>query len=99
VCRANALEHNVVLYRVEAGTRKALDIVGRTGGYGVDQKVTPAEWHTLRVAFAGSRFRVFLDGTPLFEVEDATFGAAGMVGLWTKADSVTLFDDFRYGRE
>ncbi len=97
VCRANALEDNVVLYRVEAGQRKALDIVGRTEGYGVDTKVTPASWHTLRVEFVSSRFTVFLDGARLFEVEDGTFADAGMVGLWTKADSVTLFDDFGYG--
>ncbi len=96
VCRANALENNVVLYKVQDGRRQALDIVGRTGGYGVETKVAPGVWHTLRVEFAGARFRVVLDGNRLFEVEDATFGEAGRVGLWTKADSVTSFDDFRY---
>lgn len=98
VCRANALEDNVVLYKVQDGQRQALDILGRTGGYGVEAKVPPAVWHTLRVEFVGSRFRVGLDGRHLFEVEDATFGDAGRVGLWTKADSVTVFDDFTYGR-
>lgn len=97
VCRANALEDNVVLYKVQDGRRQALDIVGRTGGYGVEAKVAPGVWHTLRVEFAGSRFRVLLDGQPLFEVEDATFTEAGRVGLWTKADSVTVFDDFSCG--
>lgn len=96
VCRANALEDNVVLYKIEKGQRTALDIVGRTGGYGVDTKVSPAAWHTLRVGFRGSRFRVVLDGQTLFEVEDTTFVGPGRVGLWTKADSVTLFDDFRW---
>jgi hypothetical protein len=98
VCRANALEDNVVLYKVQDGKRQALDILGRTGGYGVEAKVAPGVWHTLRVEFAGARFRVLLDGHNLFEVEDATFTAAGRVGLWTKADSVTVFDDFTYGR-
>jgi hypothetical protein len=97
VCRANALEDNVVLYKVENGQRTALDIVGRQGGYGVDVNVVPARWHTLRVGFAGPRFRVWLDGRELFAVEDATFAGPGKVGLWTKADSVTWFDDFRYG--
>jgi hypothetical protein len=97
VCRANALEDNVVLYRVENGQRKALDIAGRTGGYGVNTRVTPSEWHRLRVEFDGPRFRVFFDGKFLFEVVDATFPDAGKVGLWTKADSVTLFDDFTCG--
>lgn len=97
VCRANALEDNVVLYKVENGKRTALDIVGRQGGYGVTAKVAPAQWHTLRVEFAGPQFRVTLDGRELFTVEDATFADAGKVGLWTKADSVTQFDDFRCG--
>ncbi len=97
VLRANALEDNVVLYKVEKGKRTALDIVGRTGGYGVKTKVAPREWETLRVEFAGSHFKVLFNGRELFAVEDSTFASGGSVGLWTKADSVTLFDDFRYG--
>ncbi len=97
VCRANALEHNVVLYKVENGKRTALDIVRRQGGYGVEAKVAPAQWHTLRVDFAAPQFRVALDGKELFAIEDSTFSEAGKVGLWTKADSATLFDDFRWG--
>lgn len=97
ICRANALEDNVVLYKTDNGKRKSLDIVGRKGGYGVETKVASQQWHTLRVEFAGSRFRVLLNGKHLFDVEDKTFSDAGKVGLWTKADSVTLFDDFSYG--
>jgi hypothetical protein len=97
VLRANALEDNVVLYKVEQGKRKALDIVGRVGGYGVKQEVPGQQWSTLRVQFQGPRFRAFLNGKELFAVEDATFPEAGAVGVWTKADSVTLFGDFRYG--
>ena len=55
------------------------------------------QWHTLRVEFAGNRFKAVFNGKLLFEVEDGTFAQPGMVGLWTKADSVTLFDDFIYG--
>jgi hypothetical protein len=55
------------------------------------------QWHALRVEFKGSRFRVIYNGKQLFEVEDRTFGDAGTVGLWTKADSVTLFDEVVYG--
>jgi hypothetical protein len=97
ICRPNALEDNVVLYKVEKGKRSALDIVGRKGGYGVEASVAKAAWHTLRVEFAGKKFTVFLNGKKLFEVEDETFKDAGKVGLWTKADSVMLFDDFSYG--
>ena len=56
-------------------------------------------WHTLRVEYAGTRFKVIFNGQPLFEVEDATFTEAGMVGLWTKADSVTAFDAFTFGEK
>ena len=97
ICRANALEDNVVLYKTVAGKRTTLDIVGRKGGYGVQEKVTPAQWHTLRVEFQGHHFKVSFDGKHLFDVEDGTFADAGKVGVWTKADSVTIFDDFSWG--
>jgi hypothetical protein len=96
VCRANALEDNVVLYKTEQGKRKALDIVGRQGGYGVKTKVAANQWHSLRVEFRGGRFQVFFNGEHLFDVADSTFAEPGQVGLWTKADSVTLFDDFGF---
>jgi hypothetical protein len=97
VCRANALEDNVVLYKTVKGKRSSLEIVGRKGGYGVDEPVAKGKWHTLRVEFAGKKFTVIFDGKKLFEVEDETFKDAGKVGLWTKADSVMLFDDFNQG--
>ena len=59
--------------------------------------VAAHQWHVLRVEFAGNRFKVIFNGKSLFEVEDATFTEPGLVGLWTKADSVTVFDDFSYG--
>jgi hypothetical protein len=96
VVRANALEDNVVLYKTVNGRRSSLDIVGRKGGYGVKVPVPANRWHALRVEFAGPRFKVKFNGKELFEVEDATFNEAGMVGLWTKADSVTMFDDFTF---
>ena len=97
VVRANALEDNVVLYKTVNGVRSPLDIVGRKGGYGVNVPVPAGRWHTLRVEFAGTRFSAIYDSKVLFEVEDATFMEAGNIGLWTKADSVTVFDDLRYG--
>ena len=97
VCRANALEDNVVLYKTVAGKRSALDIAGRKGGYGVKAPVAPAQWHTLRVEFKDHHFKVILDGQHLFDAEDDTFADAGKIGVWTKADSITLFDDFSYG--
>jgi len=99
VVRANALEDNVVLYKTVNGVRSSLDIIGRSGGYGVNTTVAANQWHTLRVEFAGTRFKVIFNGKALFEVEDAMFAEAGMVGLWTKADSVTVFNAFAYGEK
>ena len=97
IVRANALEDNVVLYKTVDGKRSSLQVKGRTFGYGVDTKVPSRKWSTLRVEFRADLFTVFLNGKKLFEVEDGTFKEAGAVGVWTKADSVTLFDDFSFG--
>jgi hypothetical protein len=94
VVRANALEDNVVLYKVEGGNRVAISPIGREGEYGQQHEVPANEWHTLGVEFSGPRFSVLFDGMKIYEVEDTTFTDPGRVGLWTKADSVTQFDDF-----
>jgi len=96
IARANALEGNVVLYKTVNSKRSSLDIVGRKGGYGVKEPVASGQWHTLRIEFAGNHFKLMFDGKHLFDVEDTTFTEAGKVGVWTKADSVTLFDDFAF---
>ena len=62
--------------------------------YGVKHEIPKGKWNTLRVVFQNSLFRIFLNGEQLFEAEDRTFTGAGKTGLWTKADSVTYFDDF-----
>ncbi len=97
VVRANALEDNVVLYKTVSGKRSPLPVKGRMFGYGIDTSVPKNRWSTLRVQFAGKLFTVWFNGSKLFEVEDDAFKDAGSVGLWTKADSVTLFDDFIVG--
>jgi hypothetical protein len=99
VVRGNALEGNVVLYKTVKGKRSSLQLKGRMSGYGIDAKVVHGKWNTLRVDFAGALFAVSLNGSKLFEVEDTTFKNAGGVGVWTKADSVTIFDDFSYGNK
>lgn len=94
IVRANALEDNVVLYKVVNGRRIPLPPVERGDDYGVEHRVPAQSWSTLAVTFSGPRFVVSFDGASLFEVEDTTFTGAGKVGLWTKADSVTYFDGF-----
>ncbi|MBI3665037.1 MAG: DUF1080 domain-containing protein [Acidobacteria bacterium] len=97
LARANANEDNVVLYKVEAGRRISLAPKGTPPKtYGMKHKVPSQAWSSLRVTFQGPLFTVYFNGQKLFEVEDHTFAEAGKVGLWTKADSVTYFDDFEY---
>lgn len=95
VVRANALEDNVVLYKTVSGQRIELNTT-KGDIYGLKAPVPPNQWHTLRVEFVGPRFKVIYNGKLLFEVEDATFKDAGMVGLWTKADSITAFDGLAF---
>jgi hypothetical protein len=84
LARANALEGNVNLYRVVNGRRR--EIKGWSGS------VAPNAWHSLALEARGDRLRVYWEGKPIIDAQDATFGDAGKVGVWTKADSVTHFD-------
>ena len=61
--------------------------------------VASGAWHTFRVDFSDNRFTVTFDGKKAIEWDDETFKNAGKVGVWTKADSVTEFDDFSYARK
>ena len=95
IVRANALEGNVVLYKVENGKRTDLPLKGKGRTYGMKDKVDSGEWGTLRVVANGNHFEVYHNEKRLYDVEDETFKAAGKVGLWTKADSVIYFDDLQ----
>ena len=80
--------------KVEKGKRTDLKPVGAgIAAYGKKAKVPLGAWSELRVTVDGHAFDVALNGEALFRVEDATFVAPGRVGVWTKADSVTYFDD------
>jgi hypothetical protein len=88
VARANALEDNVTIYDTVNGRR--------TERKRANMKVATNQWHTLRVDFQGTHFTVTVDGKKAIEWDDEKFRDAGKVGVWTKADSVTAFDDFSY---
>jgi hypothetical protein len=95
IVRANALESNVVLYRVENGVRLSIAPKGLPSrSYGVRHEIPSGQWITLKVAFEDNLFVVSLNGELLFEAEDQTFSKPGKTGLWTKADSVTYFNNF-----
>lgn len=88
VARANALENNVSLYYTKDGNRRTIKYV--------DAPVPANVWHVLRVEFKDTKVRVSLNGKVYIEEEDAHISDAGRVGVWTKADSVTVFDGFAY---
>jgi hypothetical protein len=90
IARANALEDNVRLYKVVDGDREQFA--------GVDTAVEQGQWQTLRLRAEGDRFEVSLNGDVLFSATDDTFSQEGKVGLWTKADSLTHFDDLAIRR-
>jgi hypothetical protein len=93
IVRANALEGNVVLYKVQNGKRTDLPLKGSGRTYGKKANVPKNTWSQMGVTVRGPLFTVSVNGQGLYEVEDTTFTGAGKVGVWTKADSVTYFDD------
>jgi hypothetical protein len=88
ICRMNPLEDNYRVYKVVAGKRTQL-------GGKEDVKVKAGEWHTLKVEVKGNKMEGYLDGEKLWEITDDTYQKAGKIGLWTKADAQTYFDDLR----
>tara|TARA_B100000315_G_scaffold260625_1_gene323504 strand:+ start:150 stop:800 length:651 start_codon:yes stop_codon:yes gene_type:complete len=95
VVRANSLEDNVVAYKTEDGRRNSTGVEGRRNSYGVDVSVPHQTWNTLSVIVRGKQFQVYLNDRKLFEVSNEVFLEAGQIGLWTKADAVTHFDDLQ----
>lgn len=84
VARYNPLEDNFRLYKVEDGKRTQLDHADAPG----DRR-----WHTLRITMNGREITGYLDGKKLLIAEDSTFPDAGRIGLWSKADAQSYFDD------
>ncbi len=85
VTRFNPLEGNYRVYKVVNGRRRQLDTA--------KVETEPGKWYTVRVTMVGDHITGYLDGKKLLETTDDTFQEIGMIGLWTKADAVTSFDD------
>jgi len=94
--RADSLHDDVVLYKIENG--RCSPIVPRglpATQIGVKRQFPPNTWHILKVSVRGNRFQVYVNHRRILQAEDSTYRGPGKVGLETKADSVTYFDDFR----
>jgi Domain of Unknown Function (DUF1080) len=88
ILRANALEGNVNFYIYRNGSRSDLK--------GGSAHVATGAWQELRVEVHGNRFRGVLNGQQVVEAVDDTY-KTGRIGLWTKSDSVTCFDEVQAG--
>jgi hypothetical protein len=88
LARLNPLEKNIRVYKVEQGKRMEFASVNTDAPAG--------KWHTIRDTHKGDNIRCYLNGKLHLDVKDGTFSDFGPVGLWTKADAVTSFDDFTY---
>ena len=86
MARYNPLEDNYRLYKVEKGRRSELQSADIKHSEG---------WHTLRVTMEGDHIQCFYDGKKVLEAKDLTFQEPGQIGLWTKADAQSLFDDLK----
>jgi hypothetical protein len=84
IARYNPLEDNFRVYKVEAGKRTQFQSAKTPGD---------TKWHSLRVTMSGTRITCYLDGTKYLETDDSTFADAGKIGLWSKADAQSYFDD------
>ena len=84
IARFNPLEDNYRVYKVENGTRSQFASANIKGD---------KNWHTLRVTMKGDHIECYHDSKKQLEVHDSTFKEAGMIGLWSKADAQSHFDD------
>jgi hypothetical protein len=83
--RASAIEQNIRLYRVVKGARQLIKNYNRNIGQ---------SWHTLRVIQQGCEMQIRYDDEPLFQLCESALDR-GRIGLWTKSDAVTYFDDLQ----
>lgn len=95
VVRANPLENNVVLYKVENGERVELSLLESYNTNSMDVEDLGIAWNMLGVKVEDNLFTVYLNKKQIYQVSDTTFQNAGKIGLWTKADAITYFDDFQ----
>jgi hypothetical protein len=88
LARANAVSKNVAIFKVTNGERLPIATA-------VPHDIEPNAWNILKVSVRGSRFQVYVNHRRILQADDKTFSGPGKVGLWTVADSITYFDDFR----
>jgi hypothetical protein len=98
--RASAREHNIAMFRVRDGHFQPIPINGaRKGSYSVLHPVKIGDWNLLRVTYKGTQATVYFNHRKVFDASDSAFNSSGRSGVWTNADTIAYFDDFRIDKK
>lgn len=98
--RASAQDHDIVMFRVRDGHFEPIRLnVGKISSYAVHHPVRIGDWNLLRVTYKGSQATVYFNHRKVFDATDNVLKAPGKAGVWTNADTVAYFDDFRIDKK
>jgi hypothetical protein len=98
--RASAREHNIEMFRVKEGQFQPIRVNGSEKGiYGVRHPIKIGDWNLLRVTYKGTQTTVYFNHRKVFEAKDSELNSPGRGGVWTNADTVAYFDDFRIDKK
>ncbi len=87
IARYNPLEDNLCLYYVKNGHRRLLS--------SATVILNKKHWHSIKIVQHNNHYEVYLDSKNILQGDDSTFTNAGGIGIWTKADALTSFKDFK----
>ena len=102
--RASARDHNIEMFRVKDGHFEPIRVISTngsnaSGGYGVWHPIKIGDWNLLRVTYKGNQTTVYFNHRKVFDAHDNELQASGRAGVWTNADTVAYFDDFRIDKK
>jgi len=98
--RASAREHNIVMFRVKDGRFDPIRVnTSGNSSYGVRRPIKIGDWNLLRVTYKGTQASVYYNHRKVFDANDSAFTSPGRSGVWTNADTIAYFDDFRIDKK
>jgi hypothetical protein len=98
--RASARDHNIAMYRVIDAHIESIPVKGALPGtVGVLHPIKIGDWNLLRVTYKGNQTSVYFNHRKVFDAFDGALTNGGRAGVWTKADTVAYFDDFRIDKK
>ena len=98
--RASAREHNIAMFRVIDARLEPVRVKGAPAGtVGVLHPIKIGDWNLLRVTYKGNQTTVYFNHRKVFDAVDSALKTPGRAGVWTKADTLAYFDDFRIDKK